>query len=1162
MPTRFIFRAAMGCRLGANTLRFLSLLVGLFLVVAPSICWGQRPAKPDRLYILIDRSESMGMDPERQTRLPADIGFQRTRIGAAFALAKRRAESAVAAGEQVHLITFSDASYRNGHSGPTFFGACSNLEQLDAVFDEAQKQAPGGRTHLWDTICDVLNRAGNASSEFGRLSIAVYTDGKDEGSTRTPNEIQRLMNVVDRRGTAFKYVEVWSYEGSKVLDTEVPSPPPPPPPPVPPAPPAPTLRVSRTEPLRRVYSSEELKEGFRLGLSVRIQGEHHTKDAVIEVSVATKGGVVAKLDRGSLRLTPKNGVIDESKTIDVSIGGQGQFAPGPAEVILTWRTAESAKEDEKVIGAPIRLSVTDAPSLIAVGIAGDLGSNTNRIYRGDRKQFQLKLTGNPESSGQWVEVALPAVPGISIDNADGAWESLGDGRLRRRMPETARGDDDVPVEKPNPPEMELKLVMAADPTLAEGSQSLIIALDLKGSRQPWSQSINVSPQVATFELIGDLRSGIHEQPPGGPAACGQRITVGSNNSLAAKMERLVIDGVGIPKGITVLLKDASGVERRLPVDIVGDNATFDVLLGWDATSLRKEELASLTQNMKLQLRPAPGSGAKIAAERSHVDLPQLAFEPIVRATIDGDWGFESPKSVAPSTSNEIRLRLDANGLALAAKPQVVLEIEGGTIAGIVPRKPIALQQATTEFVITTPPIAPGGEHLVKIVVAATFAGVSKVPVGEFRRRLVAGKVVVESRITVAPELVVFPGDWVRVGSVQLSNLGKSDVAVRLTGDASQGTQVRIIAGDDALALAPAQTKIVTPGTVAFPIEMMFDGRSKGAETKATAKLDVAVVDERVAVLNGQSNAQFRLAPRKVAFTIFRGTNSKGVPRTIWAGDDMISAEDEAGVLTTKPPSDRRSGLVGKLGDLPEELRSKAGALRLRVVLSSPPKGKSWKNPSIRPVWRVNGQDVATLEQLQKDAGITFNATGRCQTETLSVDFEPLDGFDVQPGRGKVLLKPSGGGFMLLWILLALLGAVIGAWAYFRRTPKRLARRVYMISPDGKKTEELILNEYGPSSLHLNVISGEVAAHRDAPHESRVMDDTEVWVVVPLKDGIRLEVPKQSPHRINVDEREWQRTSSLQPKDGEVVALLNARFVTVRPDQSCLGMTFARVGDPR
>jgi hypothetical protein len=223
-----------------------------------------------------------------------------------------------------------------------------------------------------------------------------------------------------------------------------------------------------------------------------------------------------------------------------------------------------------------------------------------------------------------------------------------------------RNDDDLNAENTTQPEMDLKLTLVADTALSEGLKSFIIALDIKGARQPWSQSINISPQVATFELIADLRSGIHEQPPGLPGVCGRKVTVISDNSLAAKADRLVIDGAGIPKGITVLLKDSSGIDRPLPVDVVGDNATFDVLIGWDATKIRKEELATLTQSMKLQLRPAVAGGAKVASERSQAHLPQLAFEPIVRATIDADWGFEAPKIVEPTTprkSGSVSMRI-------------------------------------------------------------------------------------------------------------------------------------------------------------------------------------------------------------------------------------------------------------------------------------------------------------------------------------------------------------------------------------------------------------------------------------------------------------------------------------------------------------------------
>jgi hypothetical protein len=224
-----IFGAMFGSDLRGVTARIITLFAAVLLLTNPCSSQNNKTSKSDRLYILIDRSESMGMDPERQDRLPADIGFQRTRIGAAMALAKRRGEAAVAAGEHVYLITFSDRSYRNGlPGGPTHFPPIKTLEQLESAFEDAQKQPPGGLTHLWDTLCDVLERAGADSGEFGRLSVAVYTDGKDQGSKRSPDEIKRLMGVLDRRGTVFRYVEVWNYAGGKVVDTDVPLPPLPP----------------------------------------------------------------------------------------------------------------------------------------------------------------------------------------------------------------------------------------------------------------------------------------------------------------------------------------------------------------------------------------------------------------------------------------------------------------------------------------------------------------------------------------------------------------------------------------------------------------------------------------------------------------------------------------------------------------------------------------------------------------------------------------------------------------------------------------------------------------------------------------------------------------------------------------------------------------------
>jgi hypothetical protein len=376
--------------------------------------------------------------------------------------------------------------------------------------------------------------------------------------------------------------------------------------------------------------------------------------------------------------------------------------------------------------------------------------------------------------------------------------------------------------------------------------------------------------------------------------------------------------------------------------------------------------------------------------------------------------------------------------------------------------------------------------------------------------------------------------------------------------------MRIASSDDVTPLVSLQSKTAPPGVLSLPIEMMLDGQSKGAETTNTGTLELSVVDRTTSRLEGQTRAEFRVALRKVSFSIYRGTNSKGLPRAVWPADDMIPAEAENGVLMTKPPKDRRSGLVGRLGDLPDDGRPKAGAMRLKVALAAPPKGKSWKNAQIRPVWRVSGQDVATLAELQTDAGIKFETDGKAVPETIAVEFKPLDGFEVQPERGRILLKASGGSVTPLWVLAAFIALVVAAaYLYPRRVDKHLTRRFYKISPDGTQLEALELNEYGPSTLILNVQTGEVAARREPPHKPTNHDEgSEVWIVVPINDGVELRIPKQSTHAILVDERVCPRAPVLRPKDGELIELGLARFVIASHTDSYLGRTFPPLRSPQ
>lgn len=1118
-------------------------------------------AKSDRLYVVIDRSYSMSQDPEPTKKATVDLGYMRTRFDAAIAMAKRRCAEALGRNEEICLVTFSDDDRQNGRSGaPTFFPVCRTASDVADVLEQAEKEARIGRTHLWDTVCDVLEKAQVQSAAYHRLSMAVFTDGLDEGSRRKPDEINRLMATLSKRGTEFIDVHVWDYVGGEVVGTQVPKPPvaaTPPKPVPPPPPPAPRLSVTGGGLSRVCFTSKEIEAGVDVEFSFRVQGQNLINDLTLQLALVGSGALSAIPVRTDLLIPHKGAWLDEVRSVRVHVKSNGSARIGGHTLAPRIVAIFDGKREVAEL-VPIRVRIADGPSILSV----DATASAIELKRGQRTSLEVTIRGNPESAGHDAEVVLPEVAGITVSCVDPNWIDAGGGRFRAKMPGEDPTDDEAgPISDTAllAPVLKIVVDISALPDIDESPRSLIITPNVKGCRESPSCRIEIRPRLAKFALVGTTASTIHEAASRLTVPCGLRVRLSADNSLAASGDRVTIDGVGIPSGVTVMLKDTLGRELSLPCEVVGSDGSFDVLMSWDSDQIKQDDLQARTTGMRLRAKPSSIGSARINPELSEVALPCISFAPTVAVAIADDWGTNQPKVVGANNPTNLSIRIDANPLALKSHPTLLIHADG--LGAQHDGKPIevAIKNAVTEQRFDLSSIQPGAVRTIRIRAEVSYGGSSKVPLAEITRQVKASKLSVDVSSSPSAEVLAFQGDWTTVGTMEFNNPTATRVELRSVIAASPSASIRLIQPTSNLDTPDPQVTLA-PGRSSFGVEMLInDVLSVGAGGVAAGTIEIRPTSPDTTEIVGRSNHEFHLKPRTIEFAIHRGRRRSGETRGVWSGTTSVNADPTTGDrLSTKAPDHATGALVGRMGDVPAEIRSRAGTLKLRVAMADPTKGKSRRNPGANVTWRATGADVATLAELERDAGINVDLNGGSSAETVEVKFQPVEGFGIQPTAGRVLLRPKSGATAWLFSVFGALCALGVAWYFW---PKRipLTKRVFAISVDGAKAIELNLNPSGPSGLRVNPKSGEILGVLSGPFKPIPAsgDGTEVWVVAPRKQYIELLVPP-GEGVISVEQKGIDRNTPIRIENKKPICLGQARLVTCDRGESLAARSWQKV----
>lgn len=1049
-------------RSGARLITFLQPLVLLLLLaLAPSLAAQTTVgAEGGRCYVIIDRSESMGDSPATK---PGAKPFK-TRFEAALDVARQKGTGAIARGETFFLVTFSDDSRADGRSGaPTYYAACTTEEELSERLQKIERtERTAGRTHLWDVFYEVVSDARRKMGDAGgRLTVSVLTDGDDDGSRRTLEEVQRLVLKLRQETTAYRDLEILGYDGvPSPLNPKIP-PPPPPPPPLPP--PEPEFGLDRYELSATLFSIPQIDTGAELSFDVMLEGKNLKDPVDVEVAFRSPGDLKLVPATQTFQVRPNGGYVRERRRVVARIERGPACVPGKYQFELGWTGKSGSKTFGKPL-APVKLTVTTGPML--TGIVGPATGSAELSYmaiqRGKDELVEFSIEGNAESAGRRIDVFVAPIRGVKVScvNTD-VWT----------IPEAGRFVASLPNIEPNgpsggspAPKRRLVIKLEPDPTITAEPRTLYVRADI--GREPLDRRIELRPELAVNRMVVEAQAGICQVPADEFRPMGARLKLIPDNTGVAHRDQLTVEADGVPNGVQIALRDKDGSLRGLPLQLSGERAEFDVQVKWDSSKIRSDDLAEQSQRMMLRLRPTSPDSALVDSSGARGALPTLAFTPIVRVSLESDWGAEVIREVAEGVPQGLTLIVECNELAMNARPMLHLETseadEGPNT------KPIPVVSSPFEQTIKVRALSPGETRRVGIVASVSFGSGPKKEIANLVRKLSSPKDRIEVGLTAIPGAQAGPGRWTEVGLIKFANNSKTQTTITLAFDEAAGASIRVT--DMADAVKDPKSLPIGPGESRYSVSMRIDdlrARRSSADSYRTQLRKAELNEPERCELQDRStgllNTPFELKPVQLTFSLYRGIIDEEAPKP-WSGDMGVAHKlDEGEAFETAQPDNPNWGLRGRIesgaiGEI-KGLEEAAAGYRVRIQPRTLTGGAE-TNPSVagyRATWRVSASDTATLAQLKTDAGIKLSSVDGAPIELDSVElaFSSDDPVKLQPTKATLVLtqEPS-----VSFLLTLIAGAILVSGAYLVLRPKKLnkPRRLIHVGP---KMEQTVVREF-------------------------------------------------------------------------------------------------------
>lgn len=1016
-----------------------------------------------RCYVIIDRSESMGDSPATK---PGAKPFK-TRFEAALDVARQKGTAAIARGETFFLVTFSDDSRADGRSGaPTYYAACTTEEELWERLQKIERtERTAGRTHLWDVFYEVVSDARRKMGDAGgRLTVSVLTDGDDDGSRRSLEEVQRLVLKLRQETTAYRDLEILGYDGvPSPLNPKIPPPSPPPVPLPPRPPPEPEFGLDRYELNATLFSIPQIDTGAELSFDVMLEGKNLKDPVDVEVAFRGTGDLKLAPATQTFQVRPNGGYVRERRRVVARIERGPACLPGKYQFEVGWTGKSGSKTFGKPL-APVKLTVTTGPMLTgivgaAIG-AAELPYLT--IQRGKDEIVEFSIEGNAESAGRRVDVFIAPIRGVKVScvNTD-VWTTPEAGRFVASLPNI---EPNGPIGSSTAPKRRLVIKLEPDPTITAEPRTLYIRADI--GREPLDRRIEIRPELAVNRMVVEAQAGICQVPADEFRPMGARLKLIPDNTGVAHRDRLTVEADGVPNGVEIALRDREGSLRGLPLQLSGERAEFDVQVKWDSSKIRSDDLAEQSQKMMLRLRPTSPDSALVDSSGARGALPTLAFTPIVRVSLESDWGTEAVREVAEGVPQRLTLIVECNELAVNARPMLHLET---TEADEGPdSKPIPVVSSPFEQTIKVRALSPGETRRVGIVASVSFGAGPKKEIANLVRKLSSPKDRIEVGLTAIPGAQAGPGQWTEVGLLKFANNSKTQTSITLAFDEAAGASIRVT--DMADVVKDPKSLPIGPGESRYSVSMRIDdlrARRSSAESYRTQLRKAELNEPERCELQDRStgllNTPFELKPVQLTFSLYRGSIDEEAPKP-WSGDMGVAHKmGEGEAFETAQPDNPNWGLRGRIdsgaiGEI-KGLEEAAAGYRLRIQTRRL-SGGAESNPSVagyRATWRVSASDTATLAQLKTDAGIKLSSVDGTPIELDSVElaFSSDDPVKLQPTKATLVLTREPPTAILLMLLL---GGIMILSLYLVLRPKKLdkPRRLIHVGP---KMEQTVVGEF-------------------------------------------------------------------------------------------------------
>ena len=1136
---------------------------------------GTSPPKRSRTYIMIDRSESMSGSPNDGQNIWNNL-FEgmpvKTKFDAALIVASRRADREVAQGGDVVVYTFADRDAMSEQPiGPRRRGPLKSLHEVNGVLDGMWKLQPNGRSHIWDSLYEILQTALAESRDFDQLSFTIITDAEDNGSTRTVYDVNSLLQGLSQKGIAIGGFDVRDYANvvKSTPNLIVPAPKPAPKP-APQRAPQPEINLDPKLLSSAQFLINELPDNRVTTLNVGVRRSNLPRKAFLRVfqnNAQVPSEVSVTAEPAYFQATMSE--LTQDMSIRLKIDWNGNLPLGRHSLNLIVR---AFLENEVATGEPIELASKEWSGEIYVAAGPAIQSvelsrtQSLSVWHGHPDSIEVTVIGNESSRAAAFGFTVTS-PGLVVSIHEKLTDVAIPSSPKGVYSLEFTGDDADSTARPRA-NFILK-VKPAPGIVTEGARSVSMAFAFRENKII-TKDISVEVRVAKLSLQSSDIEEFTRHPPGNWFKCGN-VEINSNDPEASAGESVELVASSV-SAIQIAIRAAGSPGVPTSAETVhrmtAGHGRAEIWMIWDGQS--SAQIATLSKNLRVTLASRGNSVVKIDPMRNSVQLPQITFEPTLKVEVEGGNG--SVRVVPSGKAAFARLIVSSDPLARALSPLPIVTITSNINGESIPRSVVLNANQSNQNVDIEVPAINAGQALTVGLQATWRVGAGEshpLQLDPDNIHYEGARHSIVSKWNPTSGCKGLIGDWVPVGTMSLQSegadeAGRSVTIKRIPGPvATANANVEVRVSKRQLDPINGLTLVAAGNETTHVVEMrILPGTSVSNAMAESVLIQLDPVDMGTTQLVGESSSTFTLSRKRVSIWLNRVRPNVAKNRMYEALGPKVtvdaSNEIGPGELATGVEGGSEKYLVAAFDD---EADRSTSVLKKKVLvgIKTAPDGESWKNKALKVKWRASKHEYATIEEITKDAGLVFELGSDARSEAISVTFRAEDESVVfGPADAKINLRqPPRGAAWMIWALVACVAIALGIAFWPRRQP--IGLRVFAVPAEGGVAIELEPNEIGRSCLTVNLATGDVTVSRDGSMKVRGIagdGDTEDWILDPRKGSLRLLLPlgtiKAEHASVELD-----RANPIAVVAGDVVAAGRARICFGEPTESLHGKKWSK-----